>query len=87
MRFSLRLLFSCTGLMLVSSPRLAAAADDAAARWERFEPEFRAFAAADAAQPPLQGGILFVGSSIGLCSSISRGSSVTRGQRVEPRRS
>ena len=64
MRFSLRLLFSCTGLMLVSSPRLAAAADDAAARWERFEPEFRAFAAADAAQPPLQGGILFVGSSI-----------------------
>ena len=38
--------------------------DDAAARWQRFEPEFVAFAEADRAAPPAQGKILFVGSSI-----------------------
>jgi lysophospholipase L1-like esterase len=63
MRLSLRLLLPCVGLLLISSARLMAA-DAAAARWERFEPEFQAFAAADAAQAPVQGGILFVGSSI-----------------------
>ncbi len=39
-------------------------ADDSGQRWARFEPEFKAFAEADAAKPPVQGGILFVGSSI-----------------------
>ena len=38
--------------------------ENAAQRWTRFEPDFQAFAAADAAQPPAPGGILFVGSSI-----------------------
>jgi lysophospholipase L1-like esterase len=38
--------------------------NDAAQRWARFEPDFKAFAAADAAHPPAPGGILFVGSSI-----------------------
>jgi len=38
--------------------------DDAAARWKKFEPEFVAFGEADRATPPVQGKILFVGSSI-----------------------
>jgi lysophospholipase L1-like esterase len=38
--------------------------DDAEARWKRFEPEFVAFGEADRATPPVQGKILFVGSSI-----------------------
>ncbi len=41
-----------------------AAAEDAAQRWARFEPEFKAFAEADRAKPPVPGGIVFVGSSI-----------------------
>ncbi len=42
----------------------ARAADDAAKRWEQYEPSFKAFAEADLSQPPKPGGILFVGSSI-----------------------
>lgn len=42
----------------------AAEGEDPAKRWERFEPEFKAFAAADRERPPVPGGILFVGSSI-----------------------
>ena len=38
--------------------------DDATARWKKFEPEFVAFGEADRATPPVQGKILFVGSSI-----------------------
>ncbi len=37
---------------------------EAAKRWERFEPEFVAFAAADRSVAPEKGKILFVGSSI-----------------------
>ncbi|MEY2878853.1 MAG: hypothetical protein RLZZ15_1233 [Verrucomicrobiota bacterium] len=40
------------------------AADDAAKRWEQYEPSFKAFAELDRANPPAPGGILFVGSSI-----------------------
>jgi lysophospholipase L1-like esterase len=43
---------------------LGRGAEDAAGRWTQFEPSFKAFAEADAAQPPQKGGILFVGSSI-----------------------
>ncbi|MDP3071731.1 MAG: GDSL-type esterase/lipase family protein [Opitutaceae bacterium] len=43
---------------------MARAADEAARRWEQYEPSFKDFAAADRAQPPKPGGILFVGSSI-----------------------
>ncbi|MEY4940239.1 MAG: hypothetical protein RIQ93_1974 [Verrucomicrobiota bacterium] len=57
--------FRCLFLALWLSGRLlAATAEGDAKRWARFEPEFKAFAAADRAQPPAQGGILFVGSSI-----------------------
>lgn len=45
-------------------PAAETAAVAAAKRWERFEPEFKAFAAAERAAPPTQGKILFVGSSI-----------------------
>lgn len=52
----------------VLAPAGAAAAatpeESAARRWTRFEPEFKAFAAADLAEPPARGKILFVGSSI-----------------------
>ena len=37
---------------------------DSAKRWAQYEPEFKAFAEADRAKPPVPGGILFVGSSI-----------------------
>ena len=40
------------------------AADEAAKRWAQYEPSFKAFAELDAANPPVKGGILFVGSSI-----------------------
>jgi len=40
------------------------AGESAKARWERFEPEFKAYAEADQKQAPVKGGILFVGSSI-----------------------
>ena len=40
------------------------AADEAAKRWEQYEPSFKAFAEQDAAKPFPRGGILFVGSSI-----------------------
>lgn len=42
----------------------ASGSDEMAQRVPRFEPEFKAFAAADLAHPPRKGGILFVGSSI-----------------------
>jgi lysophospholipase L1-like esterase len=48
-------------------PAALHSADDpegAAARWAKYEPEFKAFAEADKAHPPTKGGILFVGSSI-----------------------
>ena len=38
--------------------------DLAARRWAQYEPSFQAFAEADRAQPPVRGGIVFVGSSI-----------------------
>ncbi len=38
--------------------------DAAAKRWAQYEPSFKAFAEQDLAQPPVRGGILFVGSSI-----------------------
>ena len=41
-----------------------APADVAAKRWAQYEPSFKAFAEEDRAQPPVKGGILFVGSSI-----------------------
>lgn len=53
----------CLALFLVL-PWLASAADEAAQRWEQYEPSFRAFAEADRGTPPKPGGILFVGSSI-----------------------
>ena len=40
------------------------AADDAAKRWAQYEPSFRDFAEQDRQNPPVPGGILFVGSSI-----------------------
>ncbi len=42
----------------------AAAPDEAAKRWEQYEPSFRTFAEQDAARPFAPGGILLVGSSI-----------------------
>lgn len=45
-------------------PCLGLAADDAAKRWAQYEPSFKVFAQLDAANPPVKGGILFVGSSI-----------------------
>jgi lysophospholipase L1-like esterase len=62
MRSEPRLLLGAL-LLLAARPGLFSA-DDAAARWTRFEPEFKAFAEADRARPPRPGGILFVGSSI-----------------------
>lgn len=51
-------------LVLLLLPFALAAADDAAKRWAQYEPDFKAFAAADAAKSVAPGGILFVGSSI-----------------------
>ncbi len=51
-------------LLFLFLPGIAPAADDAAKRWAQYEPSFKAFAEADRAQPPVKGGILFVGSSI-----------------------
>lgn len=56
---SLRLL-----LALLALPLGAAAPDEAAKRWEQYEPSFRTFAEQDAARPFAPGGILLVGSSI-----------------------
>ena len=57
------------GLWIVSAALAAEGAakpvtTEAATRWERFEPEFVAFAAVDRAAAPAKGKILFVGSSI-----------------------
>lgn len=51
------------GLFLLATGALRAA-DDAAKRWEQYEPSFQAFAEWDRVTPPTRGGILFVGSSI-----------------------
>ena len=51
-------------ILLLLAPFLSRAADDAAKRWEQYEPSFKAFAEQDAAKPFAKGGILFVGSSI-----------------------
>ena len=51
-------------LLSLASAALVCAADDAAKRWEQYEPSFKAFADADRANPTAKGGILFVGSSI-----------------------
>ncbi len=51
-------------LLCLASVALGCAADDAAKRWEQYEPSFKAFAEMDRATPPKPGGILFVGSSI-----------------------
>ena len=69
MKTSPRCLILLALLLTAVAPLGAAAAakapaDDAAARWAKYEPEFKAFADADRAHPPAQGGILFVGSSI-----------------------
>ena len=53
-----------TLVLLIVLPWSARAADEAAKRWAQYEPSFKAFAEADRVQPPRQGGILFVGSSI-----------------------
>ena len=49
---------------LLALPLGAAAPDEAAKRWEQYEPSFRTFAEQDAARPFAPGGILLVGSSI-----------------------
>ncbi len=51
-------------ILLLLAPFFSRAADDAAKRWEQYEPSFKAFAEQDAAKPFAKGGILFVGSSI-----------------------
>jgi len=51
-------------LALLALPLGAAAPDEAAKRWEQYEPSFRTFAEQDAARPFAPGGILLVGSSI-----------------------
>lgn len=51
-------------LLCLVLPRFASAADEAAARWELYEPAFSVFAEADRVHPVAKGGILFVGSSI-----------------------
>ena len=57
--------FTVLALALVAlAPWRGGAADDAAKRWAQYEPSFKAFAEEDAANPPVKGGILFVGSSI-----------------------
>lgn len=51
-------------LLTAAAPNYIFALDEATQRWARFEPDFKAFADADRVQPPVPGGILFVGSSI-----------------------
>ncbi len=51
-------------LLLIPGWLFGADAADAAKRWEQYESSFKAFADADAKNPPKKGGILFVGSSI-----------------------
>lgn len=55
---------ACTIVWAQPPAATTASEDDAAGRLARFEPEIKAFGEADRAQPPKQGGILFVGSSI-----------------------
>jgi lysophospholipase L1-like esterase len=49
---------------LLALPLGAATPEEAAKRWEQYEPSFRTFAEQDAARPFAPGGILLVGSSI-----------------------
>jgi lysophospholipase L1-like esterase len=51
-------------LLMLASPSIAFAVDNAAQRLERYEPAFKSFAEADLAKPVAKGGILLVGSSI-----------------------
>ena len=51
-------------VLVFAFPGFFRAADEAAKRWEQYEPSFQAFAELDRANPPELGGILFVGSSI-----------------------
>ncbi|MSU23885.1 MAG: hypothetical protein EXS32_08690 [Opitutus sp.] len=59
----LALLLTATG-PLFAAVAAKAPAEDAAQRWEKYEPAFKEFAETDRASPPVKGGILFVGSSI-----------------------
>lgn len=63
MKTSLLRLFTAVALLAVAG-RLGAAEDTAAKRWAQYEPSFKEFAEQDRAQPPVKGGIVFVGSSI-----------------------
>lgn len=60
----MKILRARTLFLFLILPWSARAADEAAKRWEQYEPSFKAFAEADRASPPVKGGILFVGSSI-----------------------
>lgn len=51
-------------LVAASAPGATPPSNDPAKRWAQYEPAFQAFAEADRANPPVRGGILFVGSSI-----------------------
>lgn len=69
MKTSLRRFFSLVVLLAAAIPVHSPAAEKtpaetAAARWAMYEKDFAAFAEADRANPPVKGGILFVGSSI-----------------------
>lgn len=57
-------LVGLTSLLPVWAAEKKAPVDEAAKRWAQYEPSFKAFAEADRANPPVKGGILFVGSSI-----------------------
>jgi lysophospholipase L1-like esterase len=61
---SARLLRLLTLLLCVAAVGRLGAADEAAKRWAQYEPSFKEFAEQDRANPPVKGGILFVGSSI-----------------------
>ncbi|MSU48770.1 MAG: hypothetical protein EXS37_06740 [Opitutus sp.] len=58
----LALLLTAAAPLFAAEPK--APVDEAAKRWEQYEPSFKDFAEADRASPPVKGGILFVGSSI-----------------------
>jgi lysophospholipase L1-like esterase len=51
-------------LLGCAAPLHADPGKDAARRWAQYEPAFKKFARDDQANPPMPGGILFVGSSI-----------------------
>ncbi|MEI6107122.1 MAG: GDSL-type esterase/lipase family protein [Opitutae bacterium] len=63
-RWPLLALFILSATLPLAFSATQAPEENAAQRWARFEPEFKAFAEADRATPPRKDGILFVGSSI-----------------------